>query len=52
MADHMVEHDLDSAPITTSDGKLVGVLFRTEAVRLAADRNACTRKLIANSVDD
>jgi CBS domain-containing protein len=52
MADHMVEHDLDSAPITTSDGKLVGVLFRTEAVRLAADRNACTRKLIANPVDD
>src|ERR1700730_7913424 len=27
MADHMVEHDLDSAPITTSDGKLVGVLL-------------------------
>src|ERR1700687_1650782 len=52
MADYMVEHDLDSAPITTSDGKLVGVLFRAEAVRLAADRNACTRKLIANSVDD
>ena len=46
MADHMVEHDLDSAPITTSDGKLVGVLFKAEAVRLAADRAACARKLI------
>jgi hypothetical protein len=46
MADHMVEHDLDSAPITTSDGKLVGVLFKSEAVRLAADRAACARKLI------
>src|SRR5487761_794553 len=40
MADHFVERDLDSAPITTSDGKLVGVLFRSEAVRLAASASA------------
>ena len=46
MADYMVEHDLDSAPITTSDGKLVGVLFKSEAICLAADRAACARKLI------
>ncbi|HEY8864086.1 MAG TPA: CBS domain-containing protein [Candidatus Dormibacteraeota bacterium] len=52
IADHMVERDLDSAPITTSDGKLVGVLFRSEAVRLAANRDACTRKLITGVIDD
>jgi CBS domain-containing protein len=52
MADYMVEHNMDSAPITTSDGKLVGVLFRTDAVRLAESRDACTRKLIATSNED
>jgi CBS domain-containing protein len=52
MADYMVEHDLDSAPITTSDGRLVGVLFRSEAVRLAASGTACVRKLIATSAED
>ena|SRR5437868_6803274 len=35
MADYMTEHDLDSSPVTTSDGKLVGVLFRDDAVRAA-----------------
>ena len=52
MADYMVKHDLESAPITTSDGKLVGVLFRTEAVRLAASRTACTRNLITTAIED
>jgi hypothetical protein len=52
MADFMVGHDLDSAPITTSDGRLVGVLFRSEAVRLAADRTACTRSFITSSSED
>jgi CBS domain protein len=46
MADFMVEHSLDNAPITTSDGKLVGVLLKSDAIRLAADASACTRKLI------
>jgi predicted transcriptional regulator len=46
MADHLVEHDRDSAPITTSDGRLVGVLYRSEAVRLAASTTACVRKMI------
>lgn len=49
MADHMVEHSLDSSPITTSDGKLVGVLLKADAVRLAADAAACARKLIATA---
>jgi hypothetical protein len=46
MADHMVEHSLESSPITTSDGKLVGVLLKSDAIRMAADASACTRKLI------
>ena len=50
MADHMVEHSLDSAPITTSDGKLVGVLLKSDATRMAADAAACTRKLITGEV--
>jgi CBS domain-containing protein len=33
MADHMTEHDLVNAPITTSDGRLVGLLLRDDAVR-------------------
>jgi len=36
VAGYMTEHDLDSAPITTSDGKLVGILFREDAVRSAS----------------
>lgn len=47
MADHMVEHALDSSPITTSDGRLIGVLLKSDAIRLSADAIACTRKLIA-----
>ena len=46
MADYLVEHDHDSVPITTSDGKLVGVLYKSEAVRLAVSASACVRKMI------
>jgi predicted transcriptional regulator len=46
MADYVVEHDLDSVPITTSDGKLVGVLFKSDATRLAASASAAARKMI------
>jgi predicted transcriptional regulator len=35
MAALMVEHNLDSSPITTSDGKLVGLLMKDDAVRVA-----------------
>lgn len=35
MAHYMTEHDLISAPITTSDGKLVGLLLRDDAVKVA-----------------
>src|ERR1700674_628174 len=50
MADHMIEHSLESSPITTSDGKLVGVLLKSDATRMAADAAACTRKLITGEV--
>jgi hypothetical protein len=33
----MTKHDMPNAPITTSDGKLVGVLFRDVAVKAAGD---------------
>jgi CBS domain-containing protein len=35
MAQYMVEHDSQNAPITTSDGRLVGLLRREDAVRTA-----------------
>ena len=35
MAAFMVEHDLPNAPITSSDGRLVGLLIRDDAVRAA-----------------
>jgi len=35
MAKTMVEHDLANAPITTSDGRLVGLLTRADAVKAA-----------------
>jgi predicted transcriptional regulator len=35
MADFMIEHETESSPITTSDGRLVGVLFRTDAAKAA-----------------
>jgi Mg/Co/Ni transporter MgtE len=35
MAQYMVEHDSESAPITTSDGRLVGLLRQQDAVRAA-----------------
>jgi Mg/Co/Ni transporter MgtE len=42
LARFMVDHDLDSSPITTSDGRLVGLLQRRDATRVAGklDRGA------------
>jgi CBS domain-containing protein len=36
MAEFMVEHNVDSSPVTTSDGKLVGLLMRSDVTRIAA----------------
>ncbi len=35
MAHYMGEHELPSAPVTTSDGRLVGMLMRSDAERVA-----------------
>jgi Mg/Co/Ni transporter MgtE len=37
MARFMADHDLDSSPITTSDGRLVGLLRRRDATRFAQE---------------
>jgi predicted transcriptional regulator len=31
MAEYMAQHNLESSPVTTSDGRLVGLLLRTDA---------------------
>lgn len=35
IAEFMVHHDRPSVPITTSDGRLVGILLRTDAAKAA-----------------
>ena len=35
MARFMADHDLDSSPVTTSDGRLIGLLRRQDATRVA-----------------
>jgi Mg/Co/Ni transporter MgtE len=35
MAQFMLEHDLPNCPVTTSDGRLVGLLYREDAARVA-----------------
>ena len=37
MAEFMIEHDLESAPVTTSGGRLVGLLRRADAARTALE---------------
>jgi Mg/Co/Ni transporter MgtE len=37
MAQFMVHHDLPSSPVTTSDGRLVGLLRREDAARAALE---------------
>jgi Mg/Co/Ni transporter MgtE len=39
MAMFMQRHDLESSPITTSDGRLVGLLRREDAVRVAHEQH-------------
>jgi Mg/Co/Ni transporter MgtE len=40
MARFMTDHDLPNSPITTSDGRLVGLLLREDAVRSAIEHHA------------
>lgn len=37
MADYMTEHQLESSPVTTSDGRLVGLLVQKDAVRVSGE---------------
>ena len=48
MADYMVEHQLDSVPITTSAGQLIGVLRKSDATREAASGSAAARRMITS----
>jgi Mg/Co/Ni transporter MgtE len=38
MAKHMAEHKLESSPVTTSDGRLVGLLLQQDAIRVAGEQ--------------
>lgn len=38
MADYMTEHKLENSPITTSDGRLVGLLLQKDAIRVAGEQ--------------
>ena len=49
MADYMVEHQLDSVPITTSAGQLIGVLRKGDATREAASTGAATARRMITS---
>jgi CBS domain-containing protein len=46
IADYMTRHDVASSPITTSDGRLVGLLYRSDAVREAEGCADCARSMI------
>ena len=42
MAEYMAQHNLESSPVTTSDGRLVGLLVRTDAERAALEVKPAT----------
>ncbi|HKC18067.1 MAG TPA: CBS domain-containing protein [Candidatus Dormibacteraeota bacterium] len=46
MADYMTKRNLVNAPVTTSDGKLVGLLLRSDAVEQARGCEDCARQMI------
>jgi len=39
MAERMKDHDLPNAPVTTSDGRLVGLLLRQDAAQAALNEH-------------
>jgi len=39
MAAYMSEHNLESSPITTSDGRLVGILLRDDVMKIAREEH-------------
>jgi CBS domain-containing protein len=40
MAKTMVDHKLESAPITTSDGRLVGLLLQKDVLKVIGDTSS------------
>jgi Mg/Co/Ni transporter MgtE len=38
LAHFMIHHDLPNSPVTTSDGRLVGLLWREDAARVALEQ--------------
>ena len=38
MVEFMAEHQLENSPITTSDGRLVGLLLQKDAIRVAGEQ--------------
>jgi Mg/Co/Ni transporter MgtE len=44
MAQFMTEHNLETSPITTSDGRLVGLLRREDAERVAHQLHGHTER--------
>jgi Mg/Co/Ni transporter MgtE len=46
LAHHMIHHELPTSPVTTSDGRLVGLLRREDAARVALEQ---TRAHLADS---
>jgi predicted transcriptional regulator len=44
MATFMIEHDLEISPITTSDGRLVGLLRREDAAKAALEARTSRRR--------
>ena len=46
IADHMVEHNVVSSPVTTSDGILFGLILRVDATQSAEGCPDCVRKMI------
>jgi Mg/Co/Ni transporter MgtE len=51
MARFMQRHDLESSPITTSDGRLVGLLRREDAMRAAHEQHEHKAESMANEAD-
>jgi Mg/Co/Ni transporter MgtE len=50
LAHHMIHHDLPASPVTTSDGRLVGLLRREDAARVALQTRA--QQADHNAADD
>jgi CBS domain-containing protein len=51
LAHHMIHHDLPVSPVTTSDGRLVGLLRREDAARVALEQTRA-QQADHNAADD